>query len=214
MKQPTPFESLAETVDPTHTALLVIDVQNDLCGANCQAMLLQLKAFIRTAREAGVFVIYVQNSTTADQASVTPSEVARRRILGMRTDVTVDGTPGQDFVAAVAPHPGDPIVRKHRMNSFLGTDLKMLLRWHDIKSVVLTGVATHGCVMNTAYAAVGNDYYTVVVEDCVAAQQSRSHDLALQVLRGGIHYVVPSQAVLDAWESALTPARPHAAATA
>ena len=79
MTQSAPFESLAETIHPRHTALLVIDVQNDLCGANCQAMLPRLKSLIRATREAGAFVIYVQNSTVADHTSISPSEIARRR---------------------------------------------------------------------------------------------------------------------------------------
>ncbi len=200
MNPAAPFETLAETVRPPHTALLVIDVQNDLCTENCRTMLPRLKTLIRAARGVGVFVVYVQNSTLPDHSSVSPSEIARRRILGMRNDVTVDGTPGQDFVDVVAPLLDDPVIRKHRMNSFLGTDLDMLLRWRGIKTVVCTGVATHGCVMNTSYAAVGNDYYAVVAEDCVASGQQQAHDLALNVLRGGVHYVVASEALMAAWE--------------
>jgi ureidoacrylate peracid hydrolase len=194
-----PLETLEAVIQPSHTALLVIDVQNDFCGDNCQAMVPRLAKLIQTARDANVYVIYVQNSVHPGGLSSSPSEIARRKILNMREDVTVDGTAGQEFVSAIAPRPSDPVVRKHRMNSFLGTDLDMLLRCRGIKSIVTTGVATHGCVMNTSYAAVMNDYYVVVVEDCVASVQQSAHDLALSVLRNGIHYVRTAEQVSDIW---------------
>lgn len=197
----TPFETLEQTVRPSHTALLVIDVQHDLCGPACQAMVPQLKALIEKARSAGVYIVYVQNSVHPDGLTISPSEIARRRLLGLKVEITVDGTSGQDFVAEIAPEPGDPVVRKHRMNSFIGTDLDMLLRCRGIKTVLITGVSTHGCVINTSYAAVNNDYYVVVAEDCVASRVSDAHDVALSVMRTSVHYVVESRRLIAIWQA-------------
>src|SRR5688572_15739402 len=79
-----PFETLGETLRPQHTALLVIDVQRDLCGPDCQAMMPRLKALISAARQAGVYVVYVQNSVHPDGLTVSPSEAARRQLLGLK----------------------------------------------------------------------------------------------------------------------------------
>ena len=195
-----PILTFDETVAPSRTALVVIDVQNDLCGPHCLPLLPQLKALIQIARDAGVYVVYVQHSTLPDGLSNSASLKARRRIQGMGRDLTVEGTPGYDLVEEIAPLPGDPIVRKHRMNSFLGTDLDMLLRCKRIETVVTTGVSTHACVLNTSCAAIGNDYYVVVVEDCVGSRKTEVHEAALTVLRDSVHYVVDSRQLIDTWQ--------------
>jgi len=194
-----PLETLEEAVQPAHTALLVIDVQRDLCGPDCQRMLPRLRGMIDAARTAGAYVVYVQNSVHPGGLTLSASEIARRRLHGLPVKVTVDGTAGQEFVAEVAPKPIDPVVRKHRMNSFIGTDLDMVLKCRGIKTVLVTGVSTHGCVINTSYAAVNNDYYVVVLEDCVAARVSAAHEAALAAMRTSLHFVVDSDRVRSIW---------------
>ena len=169
------YETLEETVKPTHTALLVIDVQNDLCkNDDSQAMLPRLKHFIESCRRAGVFIVYLQNSTLLDGSSTSASEIARRKKWGMRPKVTVDGTWGHHIVDLVAPGETEPIVRKHRMSAFTNTTLDVLLRNRKIKTVLCAGVATHGCILSTAYSAMARDYYVVVVDDCVASVAANS----------------------------------------
>jgi ureidoacrylate peracid hydrolase len=194
-----PLETLEQAARPAHTALLVIDVQRDLCGPDCKRMLPRLGAMLDAARAAGAYVVYVQNSVHPSGLTLSPSEIARRRLLGLPVSVTVDGTEGQEFVAEIAPHPGDPVVRKHRMNSFVGTDLDMLLKCRGIKTLVVAGVSTHGCIIHTSYAAVSNDYYVVVLQDCVASRASAAHEAALSAMRSSVHYVVDSQRVQAIW---------------
>jgi nicotinamidase-related amidase len=194
-------ETLDDTVDPAHSALLVIDVQNDLCGPDCRAMLPRLAELIAAARDAGVYVVYIQNVTLPNGLSDSPADVVRRRRLGMRAAVTVDGTEGVRIVDQVAPRPDDPVVRKHRMNAFLATDLDQLLRCRGIETIVCTGVATNGCVLNTALAGICQDYYVVVPEDCVATGRSDLHELALGLLKNTVHWVVDSSVLGEAWQA-------------
>jgi nicotinamidase-related amidase len=195
-------EMLEDVVDPSHTALLVIDVQNDFCEANCQAMLPRLERVIAAAREAGVYVVYIQNVMLADGGSEPPAQVARKRKLQMRAETTVEGTWGQQIVEQVAPRASEPIVRKHRMNCFFGTSLDLLLRCRGIETIICTGVATQGCVLNTAYGAIAQDYYAVVVDDCVATKDAELHELALRLMRSSVHHVVPSDELLAVWRAA------------
>jgi ureidoacrylate peracid hydrolase len=195
-------ETLDEIVDPAHTALVVIDIQNDFCQPlDCQAMIPRVERLLAAAREAGVYVVYIQNTVAPDGATNSPSEISRRRKHGMRTEVTVDGTWGQRIVEQLAPRPNDPVVRKHRMNSFVGTDLDMLLRCHGIETVVCTGTATHGCVLNTTYAALNFDYYVVVVRDCIAGPRRDLHDLALGLMSNAMHGVVDAEELVALWQA-------------
>jgi nicotinamidase-related amidase len=200
MSQPLPVhESLEEIVDPAHTALLVIDVQNDFLIPEYEPMIDRLERLLAAARAAGVLVVYVQNTVLPDGASHSPSEYARRRRLGMPMDVTVEGTPGQQFVPRIAPRPGELVVRKHRLNSFVGTSLDMHLRARGVETIVCTGVATHGCVLSTAYGGNSLNYYVVVAEDCVGAWEQDVHAAALLALRSTMNFVVESSALASAW---------------
>ena len=75
--------------------------------------------------------------------------------------------------------PGDLVVKKYRSSGFWGTNLDMLLRSNGIKSVVITGCTTEGCVESTARDALFNDYYVVIVEDCVASDDRAQHEASL-----------------------------------
>jgi nicotinamidase-related amidase len=191
-------ETLADTVAPAHTALLVIDVQNDLVMPSYDPMVGRLAHLLAAAREAGVFIVYVQNSVLPNLSN-SPSEIARRKKVGLKADVTLFGSEGELFVPKVAPMQGEVVVRKHRLNAFEGTNLEMLLTFREIETVICTGVATHGCVTATSYAAQSLSHYVVVVEDCVASWQTDLHDAALHVLRHTMNHVTAADTLLQCW---------------
>jgi nicotinamidase-related amidase len=195
------YQSLEETVDPAHTALVVIDVQNDFCLPTYGPMIARLQRLLDAARNAGLFIVYVQN-TVLPGLSNSPAEIARRQKLGLPVEVTLPGSEGEQIVAAISPKPDEVTVRKHRLNAFEGSDLEMLLRSQGTETVVITGVATHGCVTGTSYAAQGLNYYVVVVEDCVESWKQDLHDAALHVLRGTMNYVTSSDTLIRTWKMA------------
>jgi nicotinamidase-related amidase len=196
--------TLEEIVAAPHSALLVIDVQRDLCPPEYAPMYPRLRNVIDAAHRAGVYVVYVQNLVLRDGASQSNSETSRRTHLGMKLVYTVEGTPGAAFVDQIAPGEHDPVVRKHRLNSFEGTDLNLVLRARGIQTIICTGVATHGCVISTSYAAIALDYYVVVVSDCVASWKQDLHDASLLVMRNTMHRVVDSDELISVWESGNT----------
>jgi nicotinamidase-related amidase len=167
-------------LEPGRTALLVIDVQKDFVNESMKPMVDALKALLAHARAAGVFVVYIQNFVMRNGLSHTPAERIRRHNVGLQMDVTVDGTKGQEFV--------------------YGTSLETVLRARGIETVLITGVATHGCVTGTSYASQARDFNVVVVEDCVATWSEELHQSALRVLRGTMAGVIPSALLKDAWD--------------
>lgn len=207
------YDTFESTVDPKHTALLVTDVQNDFCQDEPRkAMIPSIAQLLAAARTAGVFVVYIQNTVLPNGLSDSASDLARRRKLGINTEVTIDGTWGHRFVDEIAPQPGDPIIRKHRLAAFIGTTLDTVLRSNAIETVVVVGTATHGCVINTAYAAVAHNYYVVAVEDAVGSWRKDLHDGALFLMRNTINYVVDTSQVVAAWQSAVAARRTAAEA--
>jgi nicotinamidase-related amidase len=165
-------------------------------------MIPHIARLLEVARHRGVEVVYIQNTVLPDGLSDSPADLARRRKLGIDTNVTIDGTWGQQIVDQLAPRPKDPVVRKHRLSGFIGTTLDILLRSRGIETIVCTGTATHGCVINTAYAAIAHNYYVVVVEDCVASWRQDLHESALFLMRSTVNYVVSSDELIRTWEAA------------
>lgn len=194
--------NLGPLVQPGRAALLVIDVQRDFVGPSMKPMVDRLAALLASARAAGIFVVYIQNTVLRGGLSHAAAETTRRRNIGLALEVTVEGTRGQEFVDEIAPLPEDPVVRKLRMDAFSGSNLDTLLRARNIETIINTGVATHGCVVGTSYAAQARDYNVIVVRDCVATWNDELHEAALRVLGGTMTGVVDSATLIDLWATA------------
>lgn len=192
-----PVKSMREKVDPRHTALLIIDMQNDFIAdegliaregrevSQAKEMAKNLPRLINCARAAGVFVVFVRNVYTSDNnfylSDVWLEQAARKRAGGYtRIPVCAADSWGGDFYGEVRPEPHDPIVTKHRYSAFYNTDLDTILRSNGIRTVVLTGVVTNVCVETSAREAFVRDYYVVVASDGTAAYQQDDHDMTLR----------------------------------
>ena len=75
------------------------------------------------------------------------------------------------------------LVKKHRNTAFVNTPLDQVLRSSGIKSLVMTGTSTAGCVLATCLDALWYDYYTVVVSDCIADGFPERHAAGVAILR-------------------------------
>lgn len=207
--------TLREKVSPGHTALLVIDMQNDFCATGglvdrggrevsfVAAMVPNLQQLITEARSCGVRVIFVRCSYSADRniylSDVWLEQAARRQGGGYTlSPVCQDGTWGCDYFG-VSPEPDDIVVVKHRYSAFQGTDLELILRSNGIRTVVLTGVSTHVCVETSARDAFVRDFYSVVVRDGTAAYAVQEHEYALEILDRFFAQAVTCAELADAW---------------
>lgn len=192
-----PLVGLARKVNPSHTALIVIDMQNDfiapegLVGRSgrdvsaAQKLAERLPTFIAAARRAGVLVVFVRNVYSTDRnfylSDAWLEQAARRQSGGYtRFPVCAEESWEGDYYGEVRPRPGDPIVTKHRYNAFHNSDLDTILRANAIRTVVMTGVATDVCVATTAREAFMRDYYAVMVDDGTATFSADDHAATLR----------------------------------
>jgi nicotinamidase-related amidase len=195
------FTELAEIVDPAHTALVVIDMQRDFCcpGGSFDAVGVDLSMYppvietigelMASAREAGVMLVFIQMTVLPNQASDSPAQI--RFNLRMHDEhhgdvdplrYTLDGSEGQRFVPGLEPLDGEVVVKKYRSSGFWGTNLDLVLRSNGIKSVVIAGCTTEGCVESTARDAMFNDYYVVIATDAVASDDRLQHDASMYLM--------------------------------
>jgi ureidoacrylate peracid hydrolase len=195
------LETLEERVAPRHTALLVVDMQNDYCapeGASdrngrdltaIRAAIPTICALIESARAAGISIVFTKYTLGPNGAGLSGPEILRRgrNFAGMQS--TIKGTWGHGLIAEMLVRPEDDlIVEKRRLSSFIGTDLDLILRARGIKTVAIAGVVTQGCVECTVRDAAGYDYYVAVAADCVASTDPRAHDTSLHCMETVLRY--------------------------
>ncbi|MFO1059406.1 MAG: isochorismatase family cysteine hydrolase [Dongiaceae bacterium] len=215
----TVLTELSELVDPAHAALLVIDMQRDFIEPDGLfaslgidlSMYVQsrprLAALLAAARRAGTLVIHLQNTALPDRMSDSPAQIrfnlrmhkdARRNQPPLR--YTIPGTPGHDFAPEFAPLGNELVVRKYRSSGFWGTNLAMLLRSNGIRTVVVGGCTTEGCVESTARDAMFNDLYVVIAEDCVASDDRAQHEASMLLMRHRFD-IAPGDEIQRLWQA-------------
>jgi nicotinamidase-related amidase len=196
------YTELDELVAPSHTALVVIDMQRDFVEAQgafgtlgvdltmYDSVRPAVARLLAHARRNGVRVIHIQNTALPDRMSDSPAQIrfnlrmhALARRDGGPLTYTVPGTSGHEFVDDACPEPGEVVVRKYRSSGFWGTNLSMLLRSNGIETLVIAGCTTEGCVESTARDASFNDHYVVIAEDCVGSDDPAQHDASLLLMR-------------------------------
>ena len=103
---------------------------------------------IDAARRSGVQVGFIRVAfTDADYRAIPATNkgfavvAASRRMSDMAPETAVH--------PAVAPAPGDLIVRKTRVGAFSTTDLDQQLRARNIDTLLLAGISTSGVVLST-----------------------------------------------------------------
>lgn len=133
------------TVDPKTTALLMLDFVPPTCGARprCIASLPAMKKLLEQARASGMPVAHSVTGTTK----------------------------AEDILKDVAPQAGEPVVQAS-VDKFRNTDLEKFLKDKGVQTVIVTGTAAHGAVLNTATAAVLRGMKVILPVDGVTASET------------------------------------------
>ena len=166
--------------DTADVALLFIDVINDLEFPGGDALLEharpmaeRLAALKRRAKAAGVPVIYVNDNFGKWRSDL-------RALVAHCLDDDVRGKP---IVALLQPDPEDYVVLKPKHSGFFSTTLDTLLKYLQVSTLILTGVAGNVCVLFTANDAFMRDFRLIVPGDCVASIDPEENRHALVQMR-------------------------------
>jgi nicotinamidase-related amidase len=145
------------TVDPAHTALLLLDFDTGNCTTakrpTCFASLPKVAALLAEARKHKMMVAY--SITMASSIKAVPE--------------------------VLAPKGDEPVV-KAGVDKFMGTELDAALKAKDIRTVIVTGTAAHGAVLYTASAAALRGYAVAVPVDGLSAEDPFAELAAAWVL--------------------------------
>jgi nicotinamidase-related amidase len=162
------------------TALLLIDVINDLAFDGSEALVAQAESMAaplarlkRRARAAGVPTIYINDNFGQWRSDF------RRTVA----HCTARSSPGHRVSTRLRPTARDYFVLKPKHSGFFHTTLDTLLENLRIRRVILTGVAGNICVLFTANDAYMREYKIFAPADCIASNTAADNDHALRQLK-------------------------------
>jgi nicotinamidase-related amidase len=194
-------------IEPARTAVVAIDFQHDIVGEGgafaplfhaelMRADVISVAArLLNSARAAGAKIIYSKGAFQPGYPELVPNIPILRQVS--EYGCLVDGAPGTAVIDAVAPHPDDVVLTRHRVSCFHGTELDVILRGAGIDNVALAGVATNVAIESTARAAADLGYRTIVVCDACSTTSEAAHNASLESL-SMLADVMPTARLLSA----------------
>jgi ureidoacrylate peracid hydrolase len=187
------FQALS--LNPERSALIIIDMQNDYAHPDgyyatrgqasdaVRATYDANRAVLDAARRAGAFVVFVtvimREAGLPDMPDLHAIKPEHFVGIGRRLE---KGTWGAQVVEELAPLPDEVVIEKHTYSAFYQTDLELMLRRRGISTVILTGTASHACVLNAAFDAFARDFDVVVVRDGVSTFFPEVHESSLRIV--------------------------------
>ena|SRR5947209_2187751 len=128
-----------------NTALLVVDVQNDVVGAahDKDAVVGNIAGLVDRARAEGVPVVWVQHEDEAMPRGSQPWSLVPELTRG----------------------DAEPLVEKRYGDSFEDTDLESVLASLQVGRLVVVGAQTDACIRSTLHGALTRGYDATLVGD-------------------------------------------------
>ncbi len=182
-----------KNIDPTRTALLIVDLQNDFLHpdgayaragqANADIAALPEKALpiAEALRACGGWVVSTQFTLVPGKDGVpfiSPHLKALRPFLG-KGDFA-PGSWGNSLVDSLQP--ADLTVEKVAYSAFYMTRMEWVLRKAGIDRLLVAGIVTNGGVASTVRDAHVRDFHTTVLADGCAAFSKEVHRRAIDDL--------------------------------
>ena len=169
VKPPPRPELKAVTLDPSTTALLILDLsKNGSCNTRprCLATIPNVKRLHDAARAANVMLWY-----------------------------TVGENPEDMIGPGLAPRDGE-WVHQNGPDKFLGSNLEATLKSHGIKTVVVCGTSFQGVGIGTGSSAAQRGYKVIVPIDCLSSEDPYMEQYAAWYLFKGGPAGITSQVTL------------------
>lgn len=187
-------------INPKRTAVLVLDVQNDLVRITPRIrenrVLESIAAVVTTARRKKVPVIYITASVRRDFLDIPRDNPLWDRLR--KSHQLITGTRGAAIHAKVRPLKSELVLNKTCVDPFLTTNLGQALQNRDVNTLVLTGLWTNWVVEATARHASDMGYRVYIPRECVASNTFENHNFAINRILPTICYVVTVKDVLAA----------------
>ena len=156
--------------------LLIVDMENEdlhptgkrYMGETAAQIIPTVAALRRRVKQAGGLVVHTQSVRKPDALEFTLFKNVVRK---------VEGTWGAEFIDELKPQPGEPVVVKYTHDCFYRTDMEALLERLRLRPgegrIIVTGIATRGCVQCAVMGFSIRDFYVYVPLDCTTQRDEK-----------------------------------------
>jgi nicotinamidase-related amidase len=141
------------------------------CGEHAWRAIEPTRRLFAAARGAGIPVFY---STMDVRSNSRPSGLNATKRQSPRED-----SGAYRIRPEFAPEPEDIVITKQRASVFFGTPLQAHLTQLGVRSVIVCGESTSGCVRASAVDAYSYGFHVALVEECCFDRSVLSHKVNL-----------------------------------
>ncbi|HEY5954956.1 MAG TPA: cysteine hydrolase [Polyangiaceae bacterium] len=208
------------TIEPSRTAVVMIDMQRDFLlpggfGASLGndvsllgAAIQPCRSLLDVTRAHDMLIVHTREGHRSDLSDAPKAKLERGapslRIgdLGPMGRILVRGEVGHDIVSELYPRSGEPVIDKPGKGAFYATDLQTILSNRGISTLIVCGVTTEVCVHTTVREANDRGFYCIVPGDCCGSYFPEFHEMGLRMIKaqGGIFgWVTDSQRIVNAF---------------
>ena len=192
-------------------ALLIIDVQYRTVGTTPKPFMEAIREFPTSCGDVGwaavaniarLLSLFRARSWPVLYPHVSPKESFDGGRLAEKVPALMGvARHGYDFVAEIAPLPGDILLPKKHPSAFFGTPLASYLINLGADTLVVTGCTTSGCVRGSVVDGFAYNFHAVVPSDAVYDRSRTSHAVNLFDMAAKYAEVMPTDACLAALQA-------------
>jgi len=179
------------TIDTSHTAVIVVDMQNDFGSKGgmfdragldisiVQRAIPPTAKVLAAARSVGIEIVYLKMGFRPDLSDMGAPGSPNRAHLhhigvgtpmrapnGAESRILVRDTWNTEIVDELRPETSDIVLYKHHYSGFFQTDLDDRLTQLGTRAIIFTGCTTSVCVESTIRDAMFRDYSPILLADC------------------------------------------------
>ena len=180
------YKNLREIVDPSHSCLVIWDVQNGLVDRifDKEEFMIKLRNFIERLRNNITIVYTLITPVPRYFASSWSSYLMMRRFnvtdINKLPSFMSIGSKEREIPEVIKPVDSDIVLEKSTASIFIGTNFEHLMRNRGITTLIFTGIATEFGIESSARDASNRGFYPVVVSDCVSSMDREAHERSLK----------------------------------
>lgn len=184
------------TIEPKHTAILSIDLVNDIIGISpgAESAVDSAAQVLEAGRGQHVPVLHITVAFDAEYRDAPRHHPVFQ--MAKQYGILKAGTPGTDIHARVKPLPSEPVLRKTCINPFLTTNLQQRLVGLGVDTLIVMGLSTNYAVESTVRHAADLGYRVIVVRDACASSTVENHEFA-------VNHILPTLAIVSSKDEIL-----------